>query len=105
MSNPSQTMDDQVGQPIAVILNKFVKAVGHIVMWANIFLICAIVAQVSMRYLFNENYPKLDELQWHFYGIVTMIGVSYAFVNDSHVRVDLLHMQLNRRAQNLIEVV
>jgi tripartite ATP-independent transporter DctM subunit len=92
-------------QPIAVGLDKTVKAVGHVVMWVNILLIGAIVAQVAFRYLANQNFPKLDEIQWHFYGMVTMVGISYALVTDSHVRVDLLHMQLSRRAQRIIEVL
>ena len=92
-------------QPVALGLDRLVKGVGHVVMWANVLLITAIVSQVTMRYLFNVNYPKLDELQWHFYGMVTMIGISYALVTDSHVRVDILHGQISRRAQRLIEVI
>lgn len=98
-----QTEEDK--QPIAVFLDKFVKGVGHVVMWANILLIAAIVTQVTMRYALNQNYPKLDEIQWHFYGLVTMIGISYALVTDSHVRVDLLHMKLSIRARRIIEVL
>lgn len=97
--------EDRDTQGVAVVLDKTVKGVGHVVMWANILLITAIVSQVLFRYLLNQNYPKLDEIQWHFYGVVTMIGISYALVTDSHVRVDLLHMQLSRRAQRIIEVI
>ncbi len=92
-------------QGTAVAIDKTVKTIGHIVMWANLALIAAIVTQVSMRYVFSLNFPKLDEIQWHFYGLVTMVGISYAMVTDSHVRVDLLHMQLSRRAQRIIEVI
>ena len=92
-------------QPVAVWIDKFVKAVGSVVMWANVLLVAAIVTQVLFRYLLNQSFPKLDEIQWHFYGLVTMIGISYAMVTDSHVRVDLLYMQLNKRTQRIIEVV
>ncbi|WP_366524136.1 TRAP transporter large permease subunit [uncultured Ruegeria sp.] len=92
-------------QKVAVAIDAGVKAVGHVIMWANVLLMVAIFAQVSLRYLFSQNYPKLDEIQWHFYGIVTMIGISYALITDSHVRVDVLHMQLSRRAQRIIEVI
>lgn len=91
-------------QKVAVALDGFVKTIGHIVMWANGLLIAAIFSQVALRYLLSQNYPKLDEIQWHFYGLVTMIGISYALVTDSHVRVDVLHMQLSRRTQRIIEV-
>ncbi|KIC38193.1 C4-dicarboxylate ABC transporter [Ruegeria sp. ANG-R] len=92
-------------QKLAVAIDNGVKAVGHVVMWANLLLVAAIVSQVAMRYLLNQNYPKLDEIQWHFYGLVTMIGISYALVTDSHVRVDLLHMQLSQRARRIIEII
>ena len=92
-------------QAVAVGIDKTVKAIGSVVMWANLLLVAAIVSQVGLRYLFNQNYPKLDEIQWHFYGLVTMIGISYALVTDSHVRVDILHMQISRRAQRIIEVI
>ncbi|WP_170413258.1 TRAP transporter large permease subunit [Ruegeria arenilitoris] len=92
-------------QKVAVAIDASVKAVGHVVMWANVLLMGAIFTQVALRYLLSQNYPKLDEIQWHFYGIVTMIGISYALITDSHVRVDVLHMQLSRRAQRVIEVI
>lgn len=97
--------EDQDRFGLAVAIDNLVKVTGHVVMLANLALIAAIVAQVVLRYAFNLNFPKLDELQWHFYGLVTMIGVSYALTTDSHVRVDLLHMQLSRRAQRIVEIL
>ncbi len=96
---------DRDTQAVAVALDKGVKAVGHTVMVANLVLMAAIVTQVVLRYAFNLNFPQLDEMQWHLYGLVTMIGVSYALTTDSHVRVDILHMQLSRRAQRIIEIL
>ncbi|WP_334312521.1 TRAP transporter large permease subunit [Leisingera sp. SS27] len=96
---------DEDRQQLAVWIDNAVKGTGNLVMWANLLLVLAIVSQVALRYLLNQNYPKLDEIQWHFYGLVTMIGISYALVTDSHVRVDVLHMQLSRRARRIIEVI
>ena len=92
-------------QPIADAIDKGVSAVGHVVMWANALLIAASATQVSLRYLLRQNYPGLDEIQWHFYGLVTMVGISYTMIRDRHVRVDVVHMQLSRRTQRLIEVI
>lgn len=89
----------------ALILDKFVKSIGHVVMWANALLIAAIITQVTLRYFFDINFPKLDEIQWHFYALVTMIGISYAMVTDSHVRVDILYTPLSKKSKRLIEVI
>ncbi|RVT85730.1 TRAP transporter large permease subunit [Rhodobacteraceae bacterium CCMM004] len=85
-------------------LDAAIKSIGHVVMWANLILVAAILTQVVLRYAFNLNFPKLDELQWHLYGLVTMVGVSYALTTDSHVRVDLVHMQLSGRVKRVIEI-
>lgn len=92
-------------QPIANALDRFVTTVGHVVMWANVALIAAIIIQVGLRYLFNVNLPKLDELQWHLYGLTTMVGLSYAMVKDSHVRVDVLYLTLRDQVKRVIEIV
>ena len=89
----------------AVYLDRFVTGIGHTVMWANVALIVAIIAQVSLRYLFDLNFPKLDEIQWHFYGLTTMVGLSYAMVKDSHVRVDVLHGSLRDGVKRVIEII
>lgn len=92
-------------QPFAQKLDRFVINVGHIVMWANVALILAIITQVALRYLFDVNLPKLDELQWHLYGLTTMVGLSYAMVKDAHVRVDILHTSLRDNVKRIIEIV
>ena len=91
-------------QPLASGIDRLVKSVGHVVMWANLLLIGAIVSQVGMRYVFNQSFPKLDEIQWHFYGLVTMIGISYALVTDSHVRVDFLRERMTLLTRAWIEL-
>ena len=92
-------------QPIADRLERVVLGIGSVVMWANVALIGVIIAQVGLRYLFSMNYPKLDEMQWHLYGLTTMVGLSYAMVKDSHVRVDIFYGGLNDHSKRIIEVV
>lgn len=97
--------EDTDHTPLADALDRFVNIIGKTVMWANVALILAIILQVGLRYLFNQNLPKLDEIQWHFYGLTTMIGLSYAMVKGSHVRVDVVHAQLRDNARRIIEIV
>ncbi len=104
VSGPMIAGDVDDSHPLSTILDRIVLSIGHVVMWANVVLIIAIITQVVLRYLLNLNYAKLDEIQWHLYGVAAMVGMSYALVKDSHVRVDVLHMHVSRRAQRVIEV-
>lgn len=91
--------------PIVDALNRFVRSIGHVMAWANVVLIGVIMAQVIMRYGFNHGMVALEELTWHFYAIAMMFGLSYAVTNDTHIRVDLIHMRLSPNTRHVIEIL
>jgi TRAP-type mannitol/chloroaromatic compound transport system permease small subunit len=47
----------------------------------------------------------VTELQWHLFGLLTLIGASYAMHSDIHVRVDMLHNSMSRTTQHWVEIV
>lgn len=81
-------------------LDKIVKAVGHVFMWANGILIFVIILQVILRYGFGHGLVVLEELQWHLYALGIMFGASYAVTLDSHIRVDIIHARLSEKWRN-----
>ncbi|WP_353571658.1 TRAP transporter small permease subunit [Candidatus Albibeggiatoa sp. nov. BB20] len=91
--------------PIVHAMNQFVRHAGHIIAWVNVLLITVILVQVVMRYGFNKAMVPLEELIWHLYAIGFMFGLSYAITTDSHIRVDIVHMNLPKRTQHLFEMI
>ncbi|MCW8920642.1 MAG: TRAP transporter small permease subunit [Sedimenticola sp.] len=90
--------------PIVDALNGFVQRIGHIMAWANVLLIGIILVQVVLRYGFNNGLVYLEELIWHIYAVGFMFGLSFAITNDSHIRVDIIHMNLSRENQHRWEI-
>ena len=104
MSQPSLAQSDY-RIPVVDFLNTLVSRIAGTTAWLNVALIGIIVAQVVLRYGFNHGLVPLEELMWHFYAIAFMFGMSYAITKDSHIRVDLVHMNLPRPAQHIIEIL
>lgn len=46
----------------------------------------------------------VTEMQWHLFGLLTLIGASYAMHADTHVRVDMLHHSMSRTTQHWVEI-
>ncbi|PHR70665.1 MAG: C4-dicarboxylate ABC transporter [Arcobacter sp.] len=90
---------------ICTIIDSIIFKIGTAISWLSVFLIAIIVLQVFLRYAFNINLIQLEELQWHLYAGIVMFGLSYAMVNHSHVRVDILRIRFSTRLQRQIEVV
>ena len=95
----------QVDIPIVNFLNGIVRRVAETTAWLNFVLILVILLQVVLRYGFNNGLVPLEELMWHLYAVTFMFGMAYAITNDSHIRVDLVHMSLSRRKQHVIEIL
>ncbi len=91
--------------PIVEFLNAIVRRIAETTAWLNVALIGVILLQVVMRYGFNRGQVPLEELMWHLYAIAFMFGMAYAITNDSHIRVDIVHMALPKRAQHVFEIL
>ncbi len=91
----TETNNEAAPNRFCDFLDSIIRAIGHVVMWANVVLIFIIILQVVLRYGFGQGLVVLEELQWHLYAICIMFGASYAQILDSHIRVDIIHARLS----------
>jgi TRAP-type mannitol/chloroaromatic compound transport system permease small subunit len=78
-------------------LDRIVLCIGEVFHWIWIVLLVVIIVNVVLRYAFSQGMIELEELQWYLYGTGWLMGLSYTFVHDGHVRVDVLHDTLSYR--------
>ena len=90
------------------ILEKFVNFVdslsdkiGHLVGWMTTLMVLTVFYDTVMRYTFNKGNVALQELEWHLFAIVFLIGAAYTLKEDGHVRVDILYVGLSKKNQSL----
>ncbi|MDH2432063.1 TRAP transporter small permease subunit [Pokkaliibacter sp. MBI-7] len=48
---------------------------------------------------------SVTEMQWHLFGLLTLLGGTYALHHDTHVRVDLVYHGLSQRNRAIIDVL
>lgn len=85
-------------------IDAFLRKVGELSSWLWVVLIAIIVINVISRYVFSQGSIMLEEAQWHIYAIMFLLGLSYTFEADEHIRVDLLHDRMSLRLQAWIEL-
>lgn len=88
----------------SLAIDRFLRFIGDSVSWLWIVLVVVIVAQVILRRVFGAGQIKLEELQWWIYAVGFLIGLSYAFQADDHIRVDVLHDRMSLRTQAWVEL-
>ncbi|WP_152207972.1 TRAP transporter small permease subunit [Marinobacter changyiensis] len=48
---------------------------------------------------------SVTEMQWHLFGLLTLIGGSYALHSDTHVRVDMVHHHLSPIGKHWVDII
>lgn len=81
------------------------EQVGRAVSWLNLALVFLVCFDVVTRYLFNQTASWVNELEWHLFAVVFLLGAGYALKHDRHVRVDLFYANFSRRDQALVNFV
>ncbi len=86
-------------------LDGIIRRLGEWTSWLWLLVMVTIILNVVMRYAFEHGSIALEEFQWHVSSFVWMLGMSYTFISDHHVRVDVIHERLSLKAQAWIELL
>jgi TRAP-type mannitol/chloroaromatic compound transport system permease small subunit len=82
--------------------------VGRGVAWVTLGLVLVVFIDVVMRYLFKTSFVFTQELEWHLFAFIFLIGAGYTLLHDGHVRVDIIYQRLGYKGRawiNLIGVI
>lgn len=97
--------DDEVMRDtkLSHMIDQVVGKIGAAFSWLWLVLLAVIIGNVILRYVFSQGMIELEELQWYLYAAAWLIGLSYTFISDGHVRVDVVHDRLSLRARMVLE--
>ena len=85
-------------------IDGLLESMGRRISWLWLVLLIVIVVNVVLRYWFDEGHIELEELQWHLYSIGFLLGLSYTYQANAHVRVDVVLVKLPPRIQAWLEL-
>lgn len=78
-------------EPVINAIENFIDLTGRMVSWLILAMVILICYDVAMRYLFNYGSVALQELEWHLFALVFLLGGAYTLRHDAHVRVDIFY--------------
>jgi len=75
---------------IASYIDHLNEWVGRAVSWLVIVMVLLVCYDVTMRFLFLQGSVALQELEWHLFALVILLGGAYTLKHDGHVCVDII---------------
>jgi len=86
-------------------INRLMDVLGKIAGFMLIMLVLIMAYNVIGRYAFRNSSIGLEELSWHLYAAIFLLGIPFAMRSESHVRVDLLYENFSARTQAIIDLI
>lgn len=76
---------------LSVRLEQFSERTGMLVSWLVLAMVLLVSYDVAMRYLFQSGSVAIQEMEWHLFSLIFLIGAAYTLKHDDHVRLDLFY--------------
>jgi len=88
------------------IIESITEWMGRAASWLVLVMVLLICYDVAMRYLFQQGSVALQELEWHLFALIFLLGSAYTLKHDEHVRVDILYQSrfVSDRQRALINI-
>ncbi len=59
----------------------------------------------AMRYLFSAGSIALQEIEWHLFDAIFLLGLAYALKHDKHVRVDIFFEKYSQDTRMIVQIL
>lgn len=73
--------------------------IGRVTAWVSLALVAVVFIDVVMRYAMNKSFVFVQELEWHVFAFIFLIGAGYTLLHDGHVRVDILYQRFGPKTK------
>jgi len=86
------------------LINRFSDLLGKLAALLFLLMLLNVFYDVVARYVFNDVSIGMQELEWHLFAAMFMLGVPYTLRAGGHVRVDLIYERLSVERRALIDL-
>ena len=90
---------------LSYTLDRISKYAGYLAAILVVLLSLLVVYDATMRYLFSAGSIALQELEWHLFDVVFLLGLSYALKHDKHVRVDIFFERYSPNTRAIVQML
>lgn len=86
------------------VVNAISGAFGWLAGWLCILMIAIVFIDVIARYLFESGSIAMQEMEWHLFAAVFLLGAAYTMRENANVRVDVFYEKMSERKKAIIDI-
>ena len=90
---------------ISYYFDRISKYSGYLSAFLVLILSLLVAYDAGMRYLFSAGSIALQEIEWHLFDMVFLLGLTYALKHDKHVRVDIFFERYSVQKKAILQIL
>tara|TARA_B100001059_G_scaffold190644_1_gene193636 strand:+ start:3154 stop:3801 length:648 start_codon:yes stop_codon:yes gene_type:complete len=108
MNLSHEKLDNSLGKTLLNISSKLeniLVGVGKLGAWLSLPLIAIIMFDIISRKFFVLGSTKLQEMEWHLHAALFLLALGYAYLKNSHVRIEVIREGFSTKLKAILEVI
>jgi len=103
-----QKLDNGIAKTLLNIssrLESILVGIGKLGAWLSLPLIAIIMFDIISRKFFVLGSTKLQEMEWHLHAALFLLALGYAYLKNSHVRIEVIRESFSTKLKAILEVI
>ncbi len=85
-------------------LERFSDIIGYIAAFLMLLMLLNVFYDALMRYFFRTGSIAMQEMEWHIFAVVFLLGIAYALKEEGHVRVDVFYDRFPPKTKAIVNI-
>lgn len=86
-------------------INRLSGAFGWLAGWLCVAMIGVVFIDVIARYVFASGSIAMQEMEWHLFAAVFLLGAAYTMRENANVRVDIFYGRMGPRKKAVVDIL
>ncbi len=87
------------------VINRLSGLSGWLAGWLCVLMILVVFIDVVARYAFSSGSIAMQEMEWHLFAAMFLLGASYTMREDANVRVDVFYGRMSPRTKAAVDIL
>ena len=80
------------------------EKIGTGVAWLTTVMVLVVCYDVLTRYVFKTSSIAVQEMEWHLFALIFLLGAAFTLKHDRHVRVDVIYTKLSPKTKAWVDL-
>ena len=87
------------------LIEQIMNIISKLLVYILLSMIVLVILTIFLRYFFSIGSISIQELIMYFHASIFMLGISYTYKENSHVKIDIFYNKLSEKNKTILSLI